>query len=69
MKLRTMTLLPLTAPLLVALLAPTVQAAKSPAMESCSAEWKKMKDAGTIVRADMAEVLEQMFQGLRCCPH
>jgi len=48
MKLRT-TLLPLTASLLVAALAPAVQAAKSPAMESCSAEWKKMKDAGTVV--------------------
>ena len=27
---------------------PMAHAAKSPAMESCSGEWKKMKDAGTI---------------------
>lgn len=48
MKLRLMTLLLLSASLIVVALIPTVQAAKSPAMESCSAEWKKMKDAGTV---------------------
>jgi len=34
--------------LVVAGSVPIAHAAKSPAMESCSAEWKKMKDAGKI---------------------
>jgi hypothetical protein len=38
----------LSAPFALTVLVPMAHAAKSPAMESCSAEWKKMKDAGTI---------------------
>jgi hypothetical protein len=34
--------------LLLALSAPVAHAAKSPAMESCSAEWKQLKDAGKV---------------------
>lgn len=37
-----------SAAFVLAALVPMAHAAKSPAMESCSAEWKKMKDAGTI---------------------
>ena len=36
----------LAVPLILAALVPIANAAKSPAMESCSAEWKKMKDSG-----------------------
>jgi hypothetical protein len=40
--------LTLAVPLVVAASVLPANAAKSPAMESCSAEWKKMKDAGQI---------------------
>ena len=40
--------LTLAIPLVVATSVLPANAAKSPAMESCSAEWKKMKDAGQI---------------------
>src|SRR5262245_41871603 len=40
--------LTLTVPLILAASVPIAYAAKSPAMESCSAEWKKMKDSGKV---------------------
>lgn len=42
------TLMMLLVPMVLVLSSPTAHAAKSPAMESCSAEWKRMKGAGTI---------------------